>query len=79
MLIDRVNAENCDRGKSNIAGPYTHWLRLGDGTDATCFCLAFYEIISPWRFNFTLSGTPLRLGKMQENIALRLNAEPQCF
>ena len=43
----------------------------------TCFCLAFYEIILAWRFNSTLSGTPVRPGKMQKNIALRLNAEPQ--
>jgi len=38
----------------------------------------FCEIILQWPFNISLSGTPLRRGKMRENIALRLNVEPQC-
>jgi hypothetical protein len=40
-----------------------------------CFWRTFCEMISQWRFNISLSGTPLRLGKMRGNIAFRLNVE----
>ena len=43
-----------------------------------CFWLMFCEIISQWHFNISLSGILRRLGKMRENIVLRLNVEPQC-
>ena len=41
--------------------------------DSQLFC----EMMWQWRFNMSLSGTRLRLGKTQRNIALLLTVQPR--